>query len=312
MRKSRLESGDERIFLIGDFYDAGSNLLLYSRKEDKHYAFRSFIESGIKRKEMCVYVYPKESEKLTFEHSLGNVEIKQIAIVDEKSKRIRKEDVAKLAEKLDELYSQARSAKASGFRVQMDFGDMLSKDNFQSVLELENKIRQYNGLPVATISAFHLNSVNQESVRQLASTHTRTVMSPKEGETSISFAQPKLGEEAFSELPPIHVVSAESMEQSVKKSLDYVVLSLLVQTPMCGFDVIKTIVQRFNVLISQGTVYPILYSLQAKGYLTTELAPDNKTRFYVPTEAGRDYIKNKIREYIIAQEHILNLIVRGL
>ncbi len=312
LRKTRLKSGEERIFLIGDFYDKGNSLLLYSKKEDKYHAFKSFLESGIKRSEMCVYVYPKDSEKLSFERSLSAAEVKHIPIADEKSKRIKKEDVLKLASKLEELYARAKSEKTPGLRVQLDFGEMLSKDNLQQVLELERKLHEYNGVPTATLSAFHLNSVDQATVRQLAGMHSRTVISPKEGETSVSLAQPQLEGEVFSELPPIHVVSAESMEQCVKKSLDYIVLSLLQQKPMCGFDVIKTIVQRFNVLLSQGTVYPILYSLQARGYLITELAPDNKTRVYASTEAGREYMKNKIREYIIAQEHILNLIVRGL
>jgi len=102
------------------------------------------------------------------------------------------------------------------------------------------------------------------------------------------------------------------MEHAVKKSLRILILSLLKQQPMCGFDIIKSLMHQFNVLLSQGTVYPILYSLEKEGYLKTVVKSDNKTKLYVPTEKAHRYIDQQIKEYILAQEKILDLVSRSI
>lgn len=107
------------------------------------------------------------------------------------------------------------------------------------------------------------------------------------------------------------IVSHKSMEQHVKNSLDVIVLSMLYQEPMCGFDIIKTIVRNFDILLSQGTVYPLLYSLKKQGYLKAEMKPDNKTIVYFLTKSGMRFIEDKVREYVIAQKRILDLLVGG-
>jgi DNA-binding PadR family transcriptional regulator len=158
--------------------------------------------------------------------------------------------------------------------------------------------------------AFNAALVNQEVVNKLVRLHDRVILSTK-NETSVSFSQLSRNR-GFEISPSIDVITTESMEQAIKKSLDIIVLALLQQRPMCGFDIIKTIVQNFSVLLSQGTVYPILYSLKEQGYVDIVLRPDNKTRIYVPTEKGRKFMEEKIKEYILAQENILSLIGKGL
>ena len=101
------------------------------------------------------------------------------------------------------------------------------------------------------------------------------------------------------------------LEETVKKSLQTIILAFIYYEPKCGFDMIKEIVQQFNVLLSQGTVYPLLYSLEEKGLLKTELKEDNKTKIYLPTEKGKAYIKEQVREYVHTHESIINLILKG-
>ena len=45
--------------------------------------------------------------------------------------------------------------------------------------------------------------------------------------------------------------------------------------PMCGYDIIKTIFIEYKVFLSQGTVYPILYSLVEQGLLYAEYGKGN-------------------------------------
>jgi DNA-binding PadR family transcriptional regulator len=81
---------------------------------------------------------------------------------------------------------------------------------------------------------------------------------------------------------------------------------------MCGFDIIKTIVQNFSVVLREGSGYPILYSLKENGYVDIVMRPDNKTRIYVPTETGRKFMDDRIKEYLLAQGNIISLVGKGL
>ncbi len=101
-------------------------------------------------------------------------------------------------------------------------------------------------------------------------------------------------------------------EDIVKNHLEVIILSMLIEKSMCGYDLIKEIVSRYNVLISQGTVYPLLYSLKEEGILQVEsMKGDMKTKRYSVAPEGRRSIEKKIDEFIRAEESILNSIRKG-
>ncbi|MCZ7382110.1 MAG: PadR family transcriptional regulator [Candidatus Methanoperedens sp.] len=98
----------------------------------------------------------------------------------------------------------------------------------------------------------------------------------------------------------------------VKNHLEVIILSMLIEKSMCGYDLIKEIFSRYNVLISQGTVYPLLYSLKEEGILHVEsMKGDMKTKRYSVAPEGRPSIEKKIDEFIRAEESVLNSIRKG-
>jgi len=98
----------------------------------------------------------------------------------------------------------------------------------------------------------------------------------------------------------------------VKNHLEVIILSMLIEKSMCGYDLIKEIFSRYNVLISQGTVYPLLYSLKEDGILHVEsMKGDMKTKRYSIAPDGRQSVEKKIDEFIRAEESILNTIRKG-
>lgn len=309
MRRSKRKSNG-RIFLLNDFYEGGKDLLLYDDYEEKYQAFGSFLESGIKNNEVCCYAYPNDTERVSFSNFLGRYEkdIRGISITNGHLRNVSSDDISLLGEKIVKLCETASEENAP-FRMQMDFGTIPNSRNTEAILELVDNVQRIKDVPISTLSAFNVCLLNQEFVNKLVKIHERVILSTKGG-TSVSFAQLSKKEDPVP--PSIDVISSESMEQCIKKSLDIIVLSLLQQRPMCGFDIIKTIVQNFSVLLSQGTVYPILYSLKEKGYVDIVMRPDNKTRVYVPTETGRKFMDDRIKEYLLAQGNILNLVGKGL
>lgn len=99
------------------------------------------------------------------------------------------------------------------------------------------------------------------------------------------------------------------MEDIVKNHLEIILLSLLLEKSMCGYDLIKEIIAKYNVMVSQGTVYPLLYSLKGEGIIHVEsMKGDMKTKRYSITENSRNIIEKKIDVFIKTEEYILNSI----
>jgi len=295
--RRRVKSKADKVFLLTNFSELGNELFIYEGKEEKYYRFLDFLDTGKDRNEVLIYIYPNQSERFNF--YLNYEKYYEMQIINRKIRAINSRDLQRLKEEILRIMEKEKDE----FRLIIDYGITVNKRNVDIVIEFEEFVHE-NGI---SISALEAKLIEQEIVKKLLKIHDKAVISTKEG-TSVSF--PRTVNDNGMEIPNVDVVSSETLEQCVKKSLDIIVLSLLLQRPMCGFDIIKTIVQNFNVLLSQGTVYPILYELKEKGYVTDEKKEDNKTRIYIPTEEGVEYMQKKISEYLLAQESILNLIMK--
>jgi len=52
------------------------------------------------------------------------------------------------------------------------------------------------------------------------------------------------------------------LDKTVKTNRDILALAILAERSMCGYDLIKELLERYNVLMSPGAIYPLLYSLE--------------------------------------------------
>src|SRR5262245_683500 len=76
-----------------------------------------------------------------------------------------------------------------------------------------------------------------------------------------------------------------------KGPLDLAVLNALNGDRLYGYDIVRTLRRHDGLIISDGTVYPILSRLKADGLVraTIEDSPDGPPRkYYELTRAGRD------------------------
>jgi len=95
----------------------------------------------------------------------------------------------------------------------------------------------------------------------------------------------------------------------IKNHLEIIILSILAERPMCGYDLIKEIFAKYDVLLSQGIVYPFLYFLKEEGILQAEYLKGNmRTKIYSATQEGKQIIKKRVYEFIEAEEYILSSI----
>ncbi len=70
----------------------------------------------------------------------------------------------------------------------------------------------------------------------------------------------------------------EWRERFVRSHLDLIVLRLLNDKPKWGYEINIGIRDRFNVYLSAGTLYPLLHSLEDKGYIEGSLEPGARVR----------------------------------
>jgi len=96
----------------------------------------------------------------------------------------------------------------------------------------------------------------------------------------------------------------EINEKFVKRNLERIVLSLLEQQPLCGYDIIKIVFQRFNTPVSHGRVYPLLYSLENRGILKSEIRKGARVKVYLITERGIELIKSRPDEFAEVRKHL--------
>jgi DNA-binding PadR family transcriptional regulator len=96
----------------------------------------------------------------------------------------------------------------------------------------------------------------------------------------------------------------EMHRRIVKSFLDIIILTNLhdQNTKIGGYDVMGFIHEEFNTLLSAGTIYSTLYSLERDGLVKGEYT--RRKKMYMLTEKG----KNKIETISDSKPRILNLI----
>jgi len=72
----------------------------------------------------------------------------------------------------------------------------------------------------------------------------------------------------------------------VRNFLDVVVLKELRTKPLSGYDVIEFVHKKFNMLLSSGTVYSLIYSLERNGLI--KAVWNQRRRDYMLTEKGKE------------------------
>jgi PadR family transcriptional regulator, regulatory protein PadR len=89
--------------------------------------------------------------------------------------------------------------------------------------------------------------------------------------------------------------------QFLKGCARTLVLQLLAERPMYGYELATELDRRSNGIfaLGQGTLYPLLYSLQAKGLIRVareETSPDQgrKRRYYTVTASGRMELESNL------------------
>lgn len=97
-------------------------------------------------------------------------------------------------------------------------------------------------------------------------------------------------------------IDYSKIERFVKEYLDIIVLALIASKPMCGIEILDVIHREFNVLLSPGTIYPLLHKLRDAGLLEREYII--KKKIYKVAKGNEKNVRNILDEHLIANEFL--------
>ena len=89
------------------------------------------------------------------------------------------------------------------------------------------------------------------------------------------------------------------IDRIIKSNREVFIMSSLIEKQMCGYDLIKEIFSRCDVFLSQGTVYPVLYTLEGEGLLHAEYSKgDMRSKKYSLTPKGRMIAEKELEDFL--------------
>jgi DNA-binding PadR family transcriptional regulator len=241
-------------------------LHLYTPKVDKYTIQKAFLASTT-NDEKAIYITKNDPISLLQEFNPTNVELKII----------KPEEIKNL-----------ENEKNSKLRIIIDAGSIPNHKE----AEIEKREKYLNELtkkhPINCLCTYNVTKLNPKTIRKLTMHHNQLQLTTSDL-TILS-----------GELLDKSKLSDDSIEKMVKDNLEAIILALLQKNPMCGTDIIGTIHLEFNVLLSPGTIYPLLHSLKEKGLLATK--KHGKAKTYAPAEDAELKIRSIVNEHIQARK----------
>jgi len=95
----------------------------------------------------------------------------------------------------------------------------------------------------------------------------------------------------------------ELIQTRVKKNFDIIILSMLKDNPIHGDKIIADLHNTFGVLLSPGTLYPLLYRLVSEELIVVEV--ERRRKLYTLTSHG----ERRTREFVESYKRLVDRIV---
>ena len=245
-------------------------LHLYTSKVDKYEIQRAFLVF-MREDERAVYVTRDDPASLFKEFKSMNVELRIIK-----------------PEELRDLENKGNCK----LRIIIDAGSMLDQED-QEIREREHYINELGKKqPLRCLCTYDVTRLDPDTIRHFAVYHNHLQLTTND----ITMLSGNFINKSK--------LSYDSVEKMVKDNLETIILALIQRKTMCGTEIMGTIHLEFNVLLSPGTIYPLLQSLKDKGLLTSD--KNGKAKTYAPAKDAESKINNIIEEHIQARRLLTN------
>lgn len=161
--------------------------------------------------------------------------------------------------------------------------------------------------PILIINSFTPDKLENDFLNELVSLHKRIYLFQK-NDSLLSF--PGISPHQETIYPQKHALPSGILEKLVKDNLEVLCLIFLEMNNQSGYQILKNIANHFHCILSQGTLYPVLYSLEEQKKIT---ATDGKGRekIYVLSQKGKKELENKKQQLLQGFQHLASFFEWG-
>ena len=110
--------------------------------------------------------------------------------------------------------------------------------------------------------------------------------------------------------PKFHILENGVLEKLVKDNLELVVLLLLESGNKSGYQILKEIASHFHCILSQGTLYPLLYKFEKENKITKKNG-NGREIIYTLTQETKDELKRTKEDCLRAYQHLAGFFDNG-
>lgn len=179
---------------------------------------------------------------------------------EEESAYVTNDDPKKAAKKFNSfkikpvIFHTEDINKVLNFKKIVIDGDSISLEQAQECI---NSLQQKkdNMKNCSILSTYDVSKLNPNEIKNLVEHHDKLIMTT-DSRTVVSSKS-----SSFKNLN----IDNKLIDEFVKKELRTIVLALITKEPMCGREIQMEIYKKFNILLSAGTLYPLLHSLEKTG-----------------------------------------------
>ena len=164
--------------------------------------------------------------------------------------------------------------------------------------------RKYGTKPrpskLTLINAFEAAQLDSKDINRLIPLHERVYMFQ---ENSSTLSLPGISPAAESVWPQKTALPVSTLEKLAKDNLGLLCLLFLEKKPQSGYQMLKSLAQHFHILLSQGTLYPMLYNLEKAGKITATNGT-GREKIYELSPQAKDELAEKKRQTLQGYNHL--------
>jgi PadR family transcriptional regulator PadR len=300
-----------RILLFSELIGDESLLFIYDKNTEKFRPFQSFVRIGLENNELCVHFHQNHSRDYTLGKFIEEYSIQQkyirVALKQDEHETL---NLPATSAEIDRMLKSVDKSKYTGARLLADYGELVkSAEIMEKTLaweaKLRNKLASYG--PLTVIGSYDADSLEADMVAKLTKNYKKVLVNAH-NETTFYLPEFSTITKEAATVPALNLISKDVADEYVKASIETLLLSLLREKSLCGYDLLKEIYQKFGVLLSQGTIYPLLHHLEAKGLLKAEISPTTRGKIYSPTDTGKELIERRVSEFLRMQQYVAHFL----
>ena len=293
----------ENKFLLLNNWKCNHILSLYERGVDVYQTLFSFIKTGLRNGELCLFAYDCASSELYLEMVFG----KDIAAGTfhpfRMGEKMLSYEVKDLNSRLEELGHHIPNDYPA-LRAAIDFGKLTTPYTTDEIVDVISRLRSAP-FPIRSMTAFNASFLPSNVMKALLGIYENVVVSTKNEHMMMLLNFRSIEVQKSS---AIEMIPRSTLERFVKKNLETIVMSIMLQGPLCGYDLIRRIYHHYHTFLSQGTIYPLLYDLQRRSFLTIVKSGNPRSKVYALTKQGEEEAKARIDDFLCADKYLLESI----